>query len=108
MERDESSAQTILKRWSDHPLRRALNPVRVAIDPFRDAVRRIFPGKTTVPRENPKPTGCLRELLFASSERWCVSIFGRLAHGMSARTRGLKQNRDMAAIPRARVPASDL
>ena len=59
MERDESSAQTILESWSDRPLRRALNPVRVSVDPFRDVVCRIFPGKTTVFRENPNPVGCL-------------------------------------------------
>ena len=59
VERDESSAQTVLKRWFDRPLRRALNPIRVSVDPFRDAVRRIFPGKTTVFRENPNPVGRL-------------------------------------------------
>ena len=59
MERDESSAQTILESWSDRPLRRALNAVRFAVDPFRDVVRRNFPGKTTVFRENPNPVGCL-------------------------------------------------
>ena len=60
VERDESSAQTILESWSDRPLRRALNAVRVSVDPFRDVVRRIFPGKTTVFLENPQPTGCSR------------------------------------------------
>ena len=52
------------KSWSDRPLRRALNAVRVSVDPFRDVVRRIFPGKTTVFLENPQPDRLPRESTF--------------------------------------------
>ena len=41
------------------PFATRVEPARDSVDPFRDVVCRIFPGKTTVPHENPNPTGCL-------------------------------------------------